>query len=113
MSVARLRIVDPESMNVLGLFLAASVGRNLARRDGACRLRGALAVDAAGMRATLTFGREEVTVARGAGEARAAVSGSLAALTRVLARPGFRSFLAVRVRGNPFFALRALGYLKP
>ena len=32
---------------------------------------------------------------------------------RALVRPGPVAFLRIRVRGNPFFALRALRYLAP
>jgi hypothetical protein len=98
---------------VLGLFLAASVRRNLERRQGACRLRGGLAVDADGMRATIRFDPVEVVVLRGTADPRARVRGSLRALVRAAVRPGLRAFLSVRVRGNPLFALRALGYLAP
>ena len=113
MPVAEVRIDDPGSMNVLGLFLAAAVRRNLARNEGKCGLRGGLSIEAGGMRATLRFGPAEVRVVRGEEDPRARVHGSLEALVRAVARPGLRSLLGVKVRGSRLFALRAVRYLAP
>jgi hypothetical protein len=98
-------------MNVLGLVLAASLRRRF--ESSPCRLRGSLRVDAAGMRALVTFAPEEVVVSRREDPARAEVGGSLAALVAAIARPGLRNLLRVKVRGNRLFALRAARALRP
>ena len=108
-----VRIDDPSDMNVMGLFLASSLRRNLVERGRACTLRGAMAVDAQGMRATVRFEEDGATVTRAEGPVNVTISGPLPLLVRVLVRPGLRSILRVKVRGSRLFALRAMGYLKP
>ena len=66
-----IRIDDPPTMNVLGLFLASSLRRNLVERGRPCTLRGAMTVDAEGMRATVRFEEDGVTVTRRDTPARA------------------------------------------
>lgn len=110
--MATVRIDDPPSMNVLGLFLASALRRNLAAREGR-GLRGTLAIDAEGMRATLRFEEDGVTVTRREEPARASVSGPLALLVKAVVRPTPFLLLRLRVRGSRFFALRALGLLRP
>ena len=100
-------------MNVLGLFLASSLRRNLVERGKSCALRGALTVDADGMRATIHFDDAGATVSRTATDARAVVSGSLPLLTDAIVKRRLVALLRVRVRGSRLFALRAMGMLKP
>lgn len=112
--MSHVTVVDPETMNVLGLFLARSLRRNLDERGKPCRLRGSMAVDADGMRATVRFGSEGAFVVTGEEhDRRVVVRGSLARLVDAIARPGLRRFLRVKWSGNPFFALRAMRYLAP
>jgi hypothetical protein len=106
-----VRIDDPPSMNVLGLFLASSLRRNLG--DRACPLRGAMTVDAEGMRATVRFEADGATVTRAEGPADVTVSGPLPLLVRALVRRRLLALLRLKVRGRRLFALRAMGYLKP
>ncbi len=108
-----VRIDDPSRMNVLGLFVASSLRRNLEERGLACGLDGALTIDADGMRATVRFGPEEVVVTREDVKARVTLRAPLSRFVDALIRPGLLRFLRVRIRGNPFFALRALRYLAP
>jgi hypothetical protein len=111
--MSMVRIDDPAGMNVLGLFLARALRENLAKRGLPCRLRGALTVDADGMKATVRFGPDEVVVLRGEVEPRVVVRASLARLVDAIVRPGLRRFLRIGWNGNPFFALRAMRYLAP
>jgi hypothetical protein len=111
--VPDVRIDDPPTMNILGLFLAGTLRRNLVERGRACPLRGSLAVDAEGMRATVRFEEDGVTVTRKEGAELVRISGPLPALMNVLVRPGVRSLLQITVRGRRLFALRAMRYLRP
>jgi len=104
-----VRIEDPESMNVLGLFLAKS----LRRQPDACPLAGTLGVEAGDMRAYVRFDGGRAVVSRAAPSAASLVSGPLDALVAAFARPGLRSLLRIRVRGSRLFALRALKWLVP
>jgi len=108
-----VRIDDPARMNVLGLFLAASLERNLVGRAKPCALRGALTVIASGMRATVRFDGESATVTRAEESANVTLSAPLHRFVGALVRPGLFAFLRIKVRGNPFFALRAMRYLGP
>ena len=108
-----VRVDDPPTMNVLGLFLASSLRRNLVERGRRCPLRGALEVDADGMRATVHFEEDGATVTRKEAPARVRLAGSLPVLVRALTRPGLRTLFKVKVRGNRLFALRALRFLAP
>ena len=108
-----VRIDDPPTMNILGLFLAGTLRRNLVERGRACPLRGSLAVDADGMRATVRFEEDGVTVTRKEGAELVRISGSLPALMNVLVRPGIRSVLRIKVSGRRLFALRAVRFLRP
>lgn len=108
-----VRIDDPPSMNVLGLFLASALRRNLVARGRETALRGTLVVDADGMRAAIRFEGDGVTVTRRDDAPTATVGGALPLLVRVVVRPGPLALLKVRVRGSRLFALRALRLLKP
>jgi hypothetical protein len=111
--VATVRIEDAPRMNILGLFLAAGLKRNLVTRGRPCRLRGGLTVDAEGMRATVVFGPDGAVVTRAETPARVVLRAPLAAFVAALARPRLRRLLRIGVRGNPLFALRAMRYLRP
>ena len=108
-----VRIDDPARMNVLGLFVASSLRRNLAERGLDCALDGALTIDAEGMRATVRFAADEVVVTRDDVDARVTLRAPLSRFVDAIVRPGLLRFLRVRFRGNPFFALRAMRYLAP
>lgn len=108
-----VRIDDPPTMNILGLFLAGTLRRNLVEREMACRLRGSLAVDADGMRATVRFEEDGVTVTRQEGAELVRIAGSLPVLMNLLVRPGLRSLLRIKVSGSRLFALRAMRFLRP
>ena len=111
--MARVSIDDPPTMNLLGLFLASSLRRNLLERERGCDLRGALTVDAAGMRASIRFEEDGVTVTRAETPARVTLRAPLHVLVGALVRPRPWNLLRVRFRGSPLFALRAMRYLKP
>lgn len=108
-----IRIDDPPTMNVLGLFLASSLRRNLVERGRACPLRGAMTIDADGMRATVRFEEDGVTVTRRDTPARVSLSGPLPLLVAALVRPRLFTLLKVKVRGSRLFALRAMKLLAP
>lgn len=108
-----VHVDDPPEMNVLGLFLATSLRRNLVARGRPCPLRGGLCVDAEGMRATVRFAEDAVTVTRKDEPVRVTLSAPLPALLAAVARPGLGTLLKVRVAGSRLFALRALRYLRP
>jgi len=108
-----VQIDDPPTMNVLGLFLAGALRRNLIERERACSLRGALTVAAEGMRATIRFEEDGVMVTRKPVEGGVVVSGALPVLVRAITRPGLSALLKVKVRGGRLFALRAMRYLAP
>ena len=108
-----VRIDDPPAANVLGLFLASALRRNVVGRGKGRGLRGTLAVDAEGMRALVRFEPDGVTVTRRDEPARATVSGPLPLLVKAVARPTPFLLLRLRVRGSRIFALRALRLLRP
>jgi hypothetical protein len=99
-------------MNVLGLFLAKSLTRNVVEGGRPCRLRGALTVESEGMRASVVFG-EEIRVTREETKARARISAPMAVLVSALVEPRLSTLLKVKVRGNPLFAWKVMGVLKP
>jgi hypothetical protein len=111
--VRQVRIDDPPTANVLGLFLASALRRNVVARGKGRGLRGTLAVDAEGMRALVRFEPDGVTVTRRDEPARATVTGPLALLVKAVARPTPFLLLRLRVRGSRIFALRAMGLLRP
>jgi hypothetical protein len=111
--VRSVSIDDPPTANVLGLFLASALRRNVIGRGKGRGLRGTLAVDAEGMRALVRFETDAVTVTRRDEPARATVSGPLPLLVKAVARPTPFLLLRLRVRGSRLFALRALGLLRP
>jgi hypothetical protein len=111
--VVTVRIDDPPAMNVLGLFLASALRRNLLGKGKGRGLRGTLAIEADGMRAAVRFEADGATVTRREGHARATVSGPLALLVKAVVRPTPFLLLRLRVRGSRIFALRALGLLRP
>lgn len=96
-------------MNVLGLFLADRLRRSV---TGPVPLRGTIEIAAGTMRAAVVFGEEGVRVSRDAGPPTVRIEAPMARLVRALVRPGL-SWLRLRVRGNRWFALRALRYLRP
>jgi len=100
-------------MNVLGLFLASALRRNLVERGRDCSLRGALTIDARGMRATVRFEDDGATVTRADGPARVTITATLEVLTEALIRPRLSTLFKIKVRGSRMFALRALRYLAP
>ena len=108
-----VRIDDPPTSNVLGLFLASALRRNIVARGKGRGLRGTLAVDAEGMRALVRFEPDGALVTRRDEPARATVSGPLALLVKAVARPTPFLLLRLRVRGSRIFALRALRLLRP
>ncbi|MHC4956725.1 MAG: hypothetical protein ACYTGN_00020 [Planctomycetota bacterium] len=104
-----VRIDEPAGMNVLGLFLAAS----LRRLDGPCPLRGALAVESDGMRATVSFEDDGIVVTRRDMPARATLTAPLALFVDALVRPRLATLLRIKVRGSRLFAIRAFPFLRP
>ena len=107
--MASVRIDDPPGMNVLGLFLAGA----LRRYEGECALRGAMAIHADGMRATVSFEDDGVTVTRKAIPAKVELRAPLGLLVGALVRPGLGKLLRIKAKGSRLFALRAMRYLKP
>jgi hypothetical protein len=112
-AVPHVVIEDPPTMNLLGLFLASSLRRNLVGEGRSCRLRGALTIDADGMRATVRFDEDGATVTRSETPARVTISGSLANLLEAILRPRPWTLLRIKVRGSRVFAVRAMRLLKP
>jgi hypothetical protein len=108
-----VRIDDPVTMNVLGLFLASALRRNAPGRSKGRGPRGTLAIEADGMRAAVRFEEDGITVTRRDEPARATVSGPLPLLVKAVVRPTPFLLLRLRVRGSRIFALRALGLLRP
>ncbi len=100
-------------MNVLGLVMAAALRRTFAARPGPGRLRGALRVDAGGMRATIVFDADGARITRREEAVRTEVTGSLANLVDALAHRRLRALLRLQVRGSRVFALRAMRELAP
>ena len=84
-------------MNVLGLFLASALRRNLVERDKRCTLRGSLTIDAGGMRATVRFEEDGATVTRQPAAGGVEVSAPLPALVGAVARPGLGLLFKVRM----------------
>ncbi len=111
--MATVRVDDPPGMNILGLFLASALRRNLAGKASGRGLRGTLAIEADGMRAAIRFEEDGATVTRREEPARATVTGPLPLLVKAVVRPTPFLLLRLRVRGSRIFALRALGLLKP
>jgi len=111
--MATVRIDDPPAMNVLGLFLASALRRNLVGKGKGRGIRGTLAIEADGMRANVRFEDDGVTVTRRDEPARATVAGPLPLLVRAVVKPTPFLLLRLRVRGSRIFALRALGVLRP
>ena len=107
--MASVRIDDPADMNVLGLFLAA----RLRAHEGECALRGALAIDAGGMRVTVSFEDDGVTITRKAVPARCRLSAPFPLFVEALLRPRLRTLLRIKVKGGRFFALKAMKVLRP
>ena len=96
-------------MNILGLFLA----ERLRAYDGECALRGVLVIDAGGMRATVNFEADGVTVTRKDVPARCTISAPLPVLIEAMLRPRLRTLLRVKIKGGRFFALSAMRVLRP
>ena len=111
--ICTVRIDDPPTMNVLGLFLASSLRRNLVERGRPCRLRGNLTVDAEGMAATVRFLEDGVTITRQESASKVRLTATLPVLVRALTRPGLGTLLRVKVKGSRLFALRAMRFLTP
>jgi hypothetical protein len=111
--MATVRVEAPETMNILGLFLARALRRNLEERAKRCRLRGAITIETEGMRASVRFEEGAAVVTREAVEARVRVTASMARLVDAIVRPGLLRYLHVGVKGNPIFGLRALRYFVP
>ena len=111
--MSEVRIDDPARMNVLGLFLAAALRRNLVERGRRCRLRGTMTVDAEGMRASVRFEPDRVVVTREETAHKVVLSAPLHRFVQALTRRTLRSFLRVKIRGSRLFCLRAMRYLLP
>jgi len=108
-----VRIDDPPTANILGLFLASALKRNLEDRGRSSSLRGTLLVDAGGMRSAVRFEDDAVVVARDDPAPVVVIRGSLPVLVRALAKPGLFTLLKVKVKGKRLFALRAMRVLAP
>ena len=100
-------------MNVLGLFLASSLRRNLVEKGRPCGLRGSMTVNADGMRATVRFEEGGAHVTREETDATVEVSGPLSVLTAALVERRLSTLLRVRLKGSPLFAWRALKVMRP
>ena len=96
-------------MNVLGLFVAAAMRCH----KGEIRLRGAIAIDADGMRATVSFEEGEVVVTRRELPVKVTLSAPMALFVAAIVRPRLVTLLRVKVKGSRLFALRAMPYFKP
>lgn len=114
----RVVVVEPERLHLAGHMLAGVLRRACAdprRARKAARIRGAVAIDAGGMRMCLEFGPEEVRVrAGGCDRSRASIRAPLdALLDTALGRRLVRNFLAgrLRVRGGPVTLARLLGLM--
>lgn len=116
----RVCVLEPERLHLAGHMLAGVLRRACAdprRARKAARIRGAVAIDAGGMRACVEFGANEVRVRAGVCERpRASIRAPLDALLDVaLGRRMVRHFLAgrLRARGGPVTLARLLGVLGP
>ena len=96
-------------MNVLGLFLA----ERLRAHEGECPMRGVLTIDADGMRATIRFEEDGVTVTRREVPARCEISAPFPLLIEAMLRPRLSTLLRVKVKGGRIFALSAMRALRP
>ena len=96
-------------MNVLGLFIASA----MRRQEGEIPLRGAIAIDADGMRATVSFEDDGVVVTRREIPVKATLSAPMALLVAAMVRPRLGNLFKVKVKGSRLFALRALPYFRP
>ncbi|MBI5501099.1 MAG: SCP2 sterol-binding domain-containing protein [Deltaproteobacteria bacterium] len=115
----RVTLVEPERLSLAAHMVAGLLRRNLV--DARCaaraaRVRGAVVVDAGGMKLCLEFGASEVRVRGGeADHPRARIAAPLDALLGVaLGRGVVGAFLRGRVkaRGNPLVLWRLLGLMK-
>jgi len=113
-------VVRPERLHLAGHMLATVLRRACAdprRARRASRIRGAVAVDAGGMRTCLEFETGGVRVCAGACDhPRASIRAPLDVLLDVaLGRRLVRHFLAgrLRARGGPLTLARLLGVLGP
>jgi hypothetical protein len=115
----RVAVVDPGRLSLAGHMVASLLRRScadpvLAAR--AARLRGAVGVDAGGMRVCLEFGGGEVRVRSGACDRpRASLSAPLDALLDVALGHGTVGHVLrrrVRVGGDPFLLLRLLRLIR-
>lgn len=107
--MASVRIDEPARMNVLGLFVASA----LRRHDADVPLRGAIGIDADGMRVTVSFEDAQVVVTRREMPTRARLKAPLSVLVSALTRPRFGTLFKIKVKGSRLFALRVLPYFKP
>ena len=83
--MASVRIDEPAGMNVLGLFVASA----LRRHDMEVPLRGAIGIDADGMKITVSFEDDGVVVTRKELPTKAFLAATLAVLVSALTRPRF------------------------
>lgn len=109
----RVKVDDPEHMNLLGLLLAGFLGKQLthpklARRAG--KLRGGFGVQAGRMAITITFAADGIHISKGLEhKTRARISGSMQEMVDLVAGDGgtVAAVIAVLegrigIRGNPF-----------
>ena len=116
MATPELCIVQPERMNLLGLFVASQLRRRLDEHMPA--LDGEVVVIADGMRVTLRFSPEQIAITREAprGRPKAELRGSLRALLDVgLGRGLVRHWWHgdLRVRGQPLALWHLMRLLVP
>lgn len=111
----KLKFLDRDRTNLLGLMLGRIVENNLVVPKKAARARkmkGRLGVTAGRMSLTMEFSPDALTILPGIeGPLKTKIGGSFDALLRISLGEGlFRSFFAgeITFSGNPFFALRAL-----
>lgn len=106
-------INDPTRMNLLGLFLANIIGRNLEQPEQLKRLskvKGSINVFAGAMTVALSFSEGALTVSREPLQgANAQVSGTMDALMGMaLGRSMVGMVLSgrIKIKGNPFLLLK-------
>ena len=112
---ARVELVDPESMNLLGLLMKGLLERNMAKhaiRSKVESLRGDIAVTAGKMTVTLRFKEGGLTILRDAPESPLAwVRGGMTSLLGLVTGNGMIFPVLtgkIRFGGNPFVLLQML-----
>jgi hypothetical protein len=116
---AKVTLVEPERMNLLGLMLASMIERRLTDPSAlrhARALDGQVGVRAGDMEVVLEFGAGGIAIRRGAaGRPIASISGTLKSLLgAALGRDRVRSVLRgeLKPRGNPLALLHVMALMK-